>query len=115
MFLNSIVHIIMYSYYLVAAVADKNIVRRLTPIKKSITILQMVQFVLILTHAIIVMIYCGVPKTTFYYFVIVVAVIFYGFYDFYKDSYNREQRRKSESDIAASIPIVSLFDGVVSK
>lgn len=112
--LNSIVHIIMYSYYLISAVADKNFVRRLKPIKQSITIMQMVQFVLILIHAVIVMTFCGVPKATFYYFIIVIVVIFYGFYDFYKDSYNRDQRRKSESDLG-SIPIVSLFDGVVPK
>lgn len=101
----------MYSYYLVAAVADKKIVRTLTPIKKSITIIQMVQFLFILIHASLVMTICGCPKVTFIYFSVVVIVMFYGFYDFYKDSYNREQLRKSENE---PIPIVSLYDGIIA-
>lgn len=110
-FLNSIVHIIMYSYYLVAAVADKNIVRKLTPIKKSITIIQMVQFLMILIHAAMVLTICGCPKVTFIYFIVVIIVMFYGFYDFYTDSYNRQQLKKTENE---AIPIVSLYDGIIA-
>lgn len=110
-FLNSIVHIIMYSYYLVAAVADKNIVRKLTPIKKSITIIQMVQFLMILIHAAMVLTICGCPKVTFIYFIVVIIVMFYGFYDFYMDSYNRQQLKKTENE---AIPIVSLYDGIIA-
>ncbi|XP_068146296.1 very long chain fatty acid elongase AAEL008004 [Drosophila tropicalis] len=94
-FLNSMVHIIMYSYYLVAAVADKKVIRALTPVKKSITVIQMVQFFFILLQAVIQSIRCGVPKVVFTYFVIVVGLMFYGFYDFYNNSYKKSQRRKS--------------------
>ncbi|XP_034479811.1 elongation of very long chain fatty acids protein AAEL008004 [Drosophila innubila] len=94
-FLNSIIHIIMYSYYLVAAVADKSIIRALTPVKKSITVMQMGQFSLILIHAILTSMNCGVDKAAFIYFIFVIILMFYGFYDFYQISYKSSKRRKS--------------------
>ncbi|XP_030388260.1 elongation of very long chain fatty acids protein AAEL008004 isoform X2 [Scaptodrosophila lebanonensis] len=96
-FLNSNVHIVMYSYYLVAAVADKKTIRALTPVKKSITVIQMVQFLFILMQAGIVSVKCGVPKLVFFYFVAVICFMFYGFYDFYRSSYKKAQRRKSSA------------------
>ncbi|XP_017960217.1 elongation of very long chain fatty acids protein AAEL008004 [Drosophila navojoa] len=98
--LNSNVHIIMYTYYLVAAVADKRTVRALMPVKKSITVLQMAQFILILIHAILVSLNCGVEKAIFMYFIFVIGLMFYGFYDFYRKSYQSSKRRKSSIAVA---------------
>ncbi|XP_011186224.1 elongation of very long chain fatty acids protein 4 [Zeugodacus cucurbitae] len=92
--LNSIVHVIMYAYYLAAAVCDAETIKRLTPIKKSITTIQMIQFVMILTQAFI-LVHCGISKFVVTYYAIVVVVIFYGFYDFYKKSYQANNARIS--------------------
>lgn len=100
--LNSNVHIIMYTYYLIAAVADKSTVRALMPVKKSITVIQMTQFILIMVHATFVSINCGVDKKVFIYFIFVIMLMLYGFYDFYRSSYKSSQRRKSEAAAAAA-------------
>ncbi|XP_001361238.4 elongation of very long chain fatty acids protein 7 [Drosophila pseudoobscura] len=98
-FLNSVVHIFMYSYYLVAAVADKSTIRALTPVKKFITVIQMVQFCLILTQAAFQTAFCGVPKVVFGYFTFVITVMLYGFYDFFTRAYSSPKHGKSESSV----------------
>ncbi|XP_039483226.1 elongation of very long chain fatty acids protein 7 [Drosophila santomea] len=96
-FLNSIVHVIMYSYYFVAAVADKNLVRALTPVKKCITVTQMTQFALILTQVASQLVLCGMPPLVLLYFTAVIGGMFYGFYDFYNSAYQISKRRKSQT------------------
>ncbi|EDV58190.1 elongation of very long chain fatty acids protein F [Drosophila erecta] len=96
-FLNSIVHVIMYSYYFVAAVADKKIVQALTPVKKCITVIQMTQFALILTQVVCQLVLCGVPPLVLVYFSTVIAGMFYGFYDFYRSAYKVSKRRNSDT------------------
>ncbi|XP_017012594.2 very long chain fatty acid elongase 1 [Drosophila takahashii] len=96
-FLNSIVHVIMYSYYFVAAVADKSVVEALTPVKKSITVIQMTQFALILTQVPCQLVSCGMPPAVLLYFTGVIVGMFYGFYDFYNSAYQVAQRRKSQT------------------
>lgn len=91
-FLNSWVHIIMYSYYLAANIFGPDVMKHLTYIKKSITIIQMVQFVCLLTQAIYTLGNCEVPLVLRAYYCIVVSVIFYGFYDFYKKAYVQKSR-----------------------
>ncbi|XP_051860080.1 uncharacterized protein LOC117571322 isoform X2 [Drosophila albomicans] len=95
-FLNSIVHIVMYSYYLTAAVAAPSIVRALTPVKKSITMMQMTQFALIILHAILASLNCGVDRVVFGYFMVVIVLMFYGFYDFYRGSYKKHELNRRE-------------------
>jgi len=94
--LNCCVHVIMYTYYLAAAVCDQRTIQRLTPIKKSITIIQMIQFVLILSQAVVHFMYCSVPKIVVGYYATVVIVIFYGFYDFYKKAYNSNKAKQDK-------------------
>ncbi|EDW36281.1 GL16761 [Drosophila persimilis] len=98
-FLNSVVHIFMYSYYLVAAVADKSTIRALTPVKKFITVIQMVQFCLILTQVAFQTAFCGIPKVVFGYFTFVITVMLYGFYDFFTRAYSSPKHGKSESSV----------------
>ncbi|XP_067632980.1 very long chain fatty acid elongase 4 isoform X2 [Eurosta solidaginis] len=85
--LNCSVHVIMYAYYLAAAVCDATTLKRLTPIKKSITTIQMIQFILILAQACVFYYQCSIAPIVIGYYIFVVAVIFYGFYDFYKKAY----------------------------
>ncbi|ALC40871.1 CG30008, partial [Drosophila busckii] len=96
-FLNSNVHIIMYSYYLIAAVADKKIVAALQPVKKSITVIQMVQFLFILAHTASTSLTCGVPNLILMYFSLVITLMLYGFYDFYTKSYKKKSSKRSHS------------------
>lgn len=91
LFLNTNIHVIMYSYYFAAAVCDKRIVRRLLPIKKSITTIQMIQFTMILTQVVIMILRCQMPLVICLYYSVCVGIIFYGFYDFYKKSYTRSE------------------------
>lgn len=87
----------MYSYYFVAAVADKTLVQALTPVKKCITVIQMTQFVLILTQVAFQQVLCGMPPLVLLYFTTVILGMFYGFYDFYNSAYQASQRRKSQT------------------
>ncbi|CAD7014283.1 unnamed protein product [Ceratitis capitata] len=91
--LNSSVHVIMYTYYLGAAVCDEQILKRLTPVKKSITTIQMIQFVLILVQAFVMTKRCTVAPMVMAYYAFVILVIFYGFYDFYKKAYRVGSRK----------------------
>lgn len=95
-FLNSCVHIVMYTYYLLAALLPSETVARLTPFKKSITIMQMVQFAIVLLQIVVgkAVYGCKVPQTMLVIYTITILVIFYGFYDFYKKSYNMKQKNK---------------------
>lgn len=85
----------MYTYYFVAAVADKDTVRALTPVKKSITVMQMTQFAFILVQVVFQLALCGCPRFVISYYAAVIVAMFYGFYDFYTTSYQSSQRHKS--------------------
>ncbi|XP_054741005.1 elongation of very long chain fatty acids protein 4 [Anastrepha obliqua] len=90
--LNCTVHVFMYAYYLIAAVCDENIVKGLTPVKKSITTIQMIQFVLILVHAGVISCRCVIAPLVVGYYAFVVLAIFYGFYDFYRKAYKASNK-----------------------
>ncbi|XP_075165179.1 very long chain fatty acid elongase 4 [Haematobia irritans] len=93
-FVNSVIHIIMYSYYLLANIYGPEFMKRLIVIKKSITTLQMIQFTLILTHTLVTWRYCKISFALTAYFLVIVTIIFYGFYDFYKKSYQENNDTK---------------------
>ncbi|XP_017047179.1 elongation of very long chain fatty acids protein 7-like [Drosophila ficusphila] len=96
-FLNSIVHVFMYSYYFLAAVADKKLVQALWPVKKSITVMQMTQFALILVQLVCQIVLCTTPLYHTIYFTAVIVGMFYGFFDFYNSAYQVSQRCKNLS------------------
>ncbi|XP_045446630.1 elongation of very long chain fatty acids protein 7-like [Melitaea cinxia] len=100
--LNSYVHVIMYTYYGMSAVPElaKNLWW-----KKYITSLQLVQFVLILLHAVASAIYPGCPPTyTLILMINVNASLFiYLFGKFYINTYTntkvlKNQKRETEND-----------------
>lgn len=92
--LNCNVHIVMYLYYLLAAVLPQNILAKLKPFKKFITTLQMVQFTFILIQVFTAYVTgCTVPKELLITYMVIVSVFFYLFYQFYKENYNVKERR----------------------
>lgn len=93
-YLNTWVHVVMYSYYFFANVCSAETMKKFTLIKKCITITQMVQFVLVLIQAVYIKIYCQIHSALLLYYVCVVIIIFYGFYDFYKKSYSNNLNSK---------------------
>ncbi|XP_026475167.1 elongation of very long chain fatty acids protein AAEL008004 [Ctenocephalides felis] len=93
-FLNTFVHIIMYSYYLLAALGPQY--QKYLWWKKYLTGLQMVQFVLVMIHAFqLLFIECNYPRA-FVWWIGMHAVMFYFlFSDFYKQTYNKKERREA--------------------
>lgn len=93
--INSFVHIIMYTYYLAAAVLSDDIVAKLTPIKKSITTMQMVQFTIIFIHVLTNRFFHGCKYNDFLIlvFCLLVGIIFYNFYVFYKKTYTTNEKK----------------------
>ncbi|KAM7345017.1 very long chain fatty acid elongase 1 [Cochliomyia hominivorax] len=98
-YLNSWVHVIMYSYYFCANNFSAEVMKKFIMIKKSITIIQMIQFCFILLQAASMWINCQIPLAIIIYYCFVVSVIFYGFYDFYKKAYTNAQTKKSNKNI----------------
>ncbi|XP_034242770.1 elongation of very long chain fatty acids protein AAEL008004-like [Thrips palmi] len=96
--LNTFVHIVMYSYYLLAALGPQ--VQKYLWWKRYITVLQMVQFVLVMIHSFqLLFIECDYPKA-FCGWIGMHAVMFYFlFSDYYKQEYlKKEARRKAVND-----------------
>ncbi|GJQ76033.1 hypothetical protein Trydic_g18086 [Trypoxylus dichotomus] len=90
-FLNTFVHIIMYTYYFFAALGPQY--QKYLWWKKYLTALQMIQFVLVMVHAFqLLFIDCDYPRA-FVWWIGLHAVMFYFlFSDFYKRTYNRKDR-----------------------
>uniref|UniRef100_A0A1A9WMX8 Elongation of very long chain fatty acids protein n=1 Tax=Glossina brevipalpis TaxID=37001 RepID=A0A1A9WMX8_9MUSC len=97
-YINCFIHILMYAYYLMAAVLDAQFMKRFIFVKKSLTTMQMIQFVFILIWIVFQGTVCSVPRIHIYYFAFMTIVIFYGFYDFYQKSYkgNSNKPRKAK-------------------
>ncbi|CAH0556124.1 unnamed protein product [Brassicogethes aeneus] len=91
-FLNTFVHIIMYSYYLLAALGPQY--QKYLWWKKYLTTFQMVQFVLVMVHAFqLLFIECNYPKI-FCWWIGMHAVMFYFlFSDFYKQAYLKKKQK----------------------
>lgn len=94
-FLNTFVHIIMYSYYLIAALGPQY--QKYLWWKKYLTTIQMIQFVLVMVHAFqLLFIDCNYPKA-FVWWIGLHAVMFYFlFSNFYKQTYVRKEKTKAK-------------------
>lgn len=91
-FLNTFVHIIMYTYYMLAAMGPK--VQKYLWWKKYLTVLQMIQFVLVMVHAFQLLFKndCNYP-IYFAYFIGAHAILFYFLFSrFYKQAYTKKQK-----------------------
>ncbi|XP_020287670.1 elongation of very long chain fatty acids protein AAEL008004-like [Pseudomyrmex gracilis] len=96
--INSFVHIVMYFYYLLAALLPGHLHRQYLWWKKYITTLQMVQFCLAFLHSCQLLFYdCDYPRISLV-FTLPNAIFFYVmFSDFYRNAYTS----KTESDASS--------------
>jgi len=89
--LNSGVHIIMYFYYMVAAMGPQY--QKYLWWKKYMTSIQLIQFVLILSYMILVAAKgCNMPKTLTFFFVGNTIIFLYLFGNFYRKTYKSKQK-----------------------
>ena len=87
--LNSLVHVIMYSYYSLSAFGPK--IEKYLWWKRYITQLQLIQFVIFGIYAVLQYIYSvGYPKQLFIVFLPQPFIFFYMFYMFYRQSYKKK-------------------------
>lgn len=85
-FLNSLVHVIMYTYYLIAALGPKY--QKYLWWKKYMTWIQLTQFCIMLAYlAIIILMDCKLPKALTFFFVGNVVIFLYLFTNFYRKAY----------------------------
>lgn len=93
-FLNTFVHIVMYSYYLLAALGPQ--IQPYLWWKKYLTALQMIQFILVMIHAFqLLFVECNYPKA-FVWWIGMHAVMFYFlFRGFYKEAYKRKNSKNA--------------------
>jgi len=100
---NSIVHIVMYTYYLLSINKNETLQKTLNTIKPYITIMQMIQFCIIIAHASqALMASCQVPKHLAYAFIPNVFLIFYLFYDFYTTNFKKAKPSPKKKAAKAS-------------
>lgn len=91
--LNTFVHIVMYSYYLLAAFGPH--MQKYLWWKKYLTVLQMVQFVLVMIHAFqLLFIDCNYPKAFVWWIGLHAFMFYFLFKDFYQQAYTSKQKRK---------------------
>ncbi|KAF4525554.1 hypothetical protein B566_EDAN015111 [Ephemera danica] len=92
--LNTFVHIIMYFYYMVAAMGPKY--QKFIWWKKYLTALQMVQFVMIMAHQFqLLFIDCNYPKGFMVWIGFHGILFLFLFSDFYKASYTSKAKARS--------------------
>lgn len=89
--LNSFVHIIMYTYYLIAAMGPQY--HKYLWWKKYMTTIQLTQFGIMLIYLfLIISLQCSVPRSLTFFFVINVTIFLFLFWNFYRKAYSKEQR-----------------------
>lgn len=96
--INTFVHIVMYTYYLLAAMGPQY--QKFLWWKKYLTAFQMVQFVAIMVHAFqLLFIDCNYPKA-FVWWIGMHAVMFYFlFSNFYNQAYKGKSEKEKKSDV----------------
>lgn len=92
-FINSFVHIIMYSYYLLAALGPE--FQKYLWWKKYITTLQLSQFCIAFLHSFQLLFYdCDYPRWTMYFILPNAIFFYYLFSDFYRKAYIEQQTQR---------------------
>lgn len=93
--LNTFVHIIMYTYYLLTAMGPQY--QKYLWWKKYLTALQMVQFILIMVHAFqLLFVDCNYPKAFVWWIGMHAVMFFFLFREFYRQSYNYKKSRSGK-------------------
>lgn len=92
--INCGVHVIMYTYYLLASFGPE-IQKKILPYKPLLTIVQMVQFLILMCHiAVTVMPSCDVPKLPGPVMFVNLLINFLLFYNFYRKAYLKPKEKK---------------------
>ncbi|XP_050536829.1 elongation of very long chain fatty acids protein AAEL008004-like isoform X3 [Daktulosphaira vitifoliae] len=108
--LNTFVHIIMYTYYLLAALGPN--VQKYLWWKKYLTSLQMVQFVAIMVHAFqLLFIDCNYPKAFVWWIGMHAVMFFFLFKEFYNQQYRKSPKQKVSADSKPTANGKTLLNG----
>lgn len=92
--INCGIHVIMYTYYLLASFGPK-VQKKILPYKPLLTIAQMVQFLILMWHnCLAIMPYCKVPKFPACIMLINLTINFLLFYNFYRKTYLKPKEKK---------------------
>ncbi|XP_023718789.1 elongation of very long chain fatty acids protein AAEL008004 [Cryptotermes secundus] len=90
-FLNSLVHVVMYFYYMMAAMGPKY--QKYLWWKKYMTWIQLAQFCIMLTYLLCLLAYdCKFPKALTFFFISNVIIFLYLFSDFYRKAYKKKEK-----------------------
>ncbi|KAG5673959.1 hypothetical protein PVAND_003955 [Polypedilum vanderplanki] len=110
-FINTFVHIIMYFYYMLAAMGPH--MQKYLWWKKYLTVLQMVQFVAVMIHAFQLLFHnpCNYP-TAFIWWIGAHAIMFYFlFRNFYKKAYKKKIEGKLKKETENNNDCTENFNG----
>ncbi|KAG6796218.1 elongation of very long chain fatty acids protein [Apis mellifera caucasica] len=89
-FLNSLVHVIMYTYYLISALGPKY--KKYLWWKKYMTWIQLVQFFILLAYELTILVLgCKVPKALSCFVLTNLVIFIYLFSDFYRKAYAKQK------------------------
>ncbi|VEN49055.1 unnamed protein product [Callosobruchus maculatus] len=106
-FLNTFVHIIMYSYYMLSAMGPE--IQKYLWWKKYITTLQMIQFVAIMVHAFqLLFTECNYPRAFVWWIGMHAVMFFFLFKEFYNEAYTKKKRAAA----AAALKLAQNGNGV---
>ncbi|VEN54512.1 unnamed protein product, partial [Callosobruchus maculatus] len=90
--INNLVHVIMYFYYMVAAMGPEY--QKYIWWKKHVTTIQLIQFTLVFVHsAQILWTDCGYPRLIGGFLLVHSAIFFGLFTNFYYQTYNRSKAK----------------------
>ncbi|KAL9707693.1 hypothetical protein quinque_011211 [Culex quinquefasciatus] len=88
--LNTYVHVVMYSYYLIAALGPRY--QRFLWWKRYLTTLQLAQFGIMLVYLLLIVSFqCSVPRSLSFFFIGNVAIFLVLFCNFYRKAYTKNQ------------------------
>lgn len=108
--LNTFVHIVMYTYYLLAALGPQY--QKYLWWKKHLTTLQMVQFIAVMVHSFqLLFIDCNYPRAFMWFIGMHSVLFFFLFREFYKQTY---QKKRKISVAKARIQKVPETNGILS-
>ncbi|KAJ8668550.1 hypothetical protein QAD02_010213 [Eretmocerus hayati] len=89
--LNSSVHIVMYSYYLIAALGPEY--KKYLWWKKYMTWIQLIQFGMMFAYLMFTLAMdCRMPKALTYFFLTNIVIFIYLFSDFYRKAYTKPKK-----------------------
>ncbi|XP_050352177.1 elongation of very long chain fatty acids protein AAEL008004-like [Nymphalis io] len=98
--LNNSVHVVMYTYYLLSSEGSPTIKGLLNKYKKWITIMQMVQFTLLLVHSSQVFLPdCNMSLSFAWMYCPNVIFVYYMFYKFFKANYGHSVDKKGNLNV----------------